>query len=193
MRILITGAGGTLGTVLAPALAATGHEPVLFDIQPLRSSYQFIQGDVREPEDARRAIAGVDLVVHTAAIHGIHLGDHSAQEFYDLNIGGTFNLWEAAAGAGVRGLVFSSTLAVYGQAGRPRSATEVVALSEDSPLLPGDIYGFSKVVGEDRRGDVPLLPTQGRYPQHSATLRQFRARLLLSRRHPPALRRSKCR
>gem|GEM_PF-4563289 len=53
MRILITGAGGTLGTALAPALTDAGHEPVLFDVQPLQTPYEFVQGDVRKAEDVR--------------------------------------------------------------------------------------------------------------------------------------------
>src|SRR5439155_14827649 len=89
MRILITGAAGTLGTALAPALATAGHEPVLFDIQSLNTPYRAIRGDVRKLTDVSNATEGADLIVHTAAIHGIHLRNHSAQDFYDLNITGT--------------------------------------------------------------------------------------------------------
>lgn len=49
MRILITGIGGTLGSALAPMLADAGHEVVLHDIQPIHTSYEVIQGDVRNP------------------------------------------------------------------------------------------------------------------------------------------------
>ncbi len=148
MRILITGAGGTLGTALAPALAEVGHEPVLFDVQPLQTPYESVQGDVRAAEDVRGAARGVEFIVHTAAIHGIHLRDHSPQDFYDLNLTGTFNVWEAAVEASVRGLVFSSTMGIYKSHDAP-GAGRGMALHEDLAPQPGDIYGFTKVAGEE--------------------------------------------
>ena len=148
MRTLVTGAGGTLGEALAPALIDGGHEPVLFDVRPLDSPYSVV-GDVRRPADVRRAMQGVELVVHTAAIHGIHLRDHTPQQFYELNLTGTFNTWEAAAEAKVRGFVFSSTMGVYGESRVPETDDVVVAIHEDLPLLPGDIYGYTKLAGEE--------------------------------------------
>ena len=44
MRVLVTGAGGTLGTTLAPMLAEAGHEPVLQDVRALRTPYEFVRG-----------------------------------------------------------------------------------------------------------------------------------------------------
>src|SRR5918992_4494724 len=171
MRVLITGAGGTLGQALTPLLADAGHEPVLFDIAPIESSHEVIIGDMRRLADVRRAVEGAEMVVHAAAIHGIHLRDHSAveppeisaQDFYELNLTGTFNAWEAAVGAGVRGFVFSSTMGVYGHSGRPQRDDDVVALHEDMPLEPGDIYGYTKVAGEEmcryyvRRYGIPSV------------------------------------
>jgi nucleoside-diphosphate-sugar epimerase len=146
MRVLITGAGGTLGTALAPLLADAGHAPVLQDIQPLHTPYEFIQGDVRSPADMHAAAQSVEVIVHTAAIHGIHLGNHTAQDFYQLNLTGTFNMWEAAVAAGVRAVVFSSTMGVYKSHNAPGAGG--IALHEDLPLQPGDIYGYTKVAGE---------------------------------------------
>jgi nucleoside-diphosphate-sugar epimerase len=148
MRVLITGAGGTLGTALAPLLADAGHEPVVQDIQPIHTAYEFIQGDVRNPADMHAAAQGVDVIVHTAAIHGIHLRDHSVHDFYDLNLTGTLNMWEAAVAAGVRAVVFSSTMGVYKSHDAP-GAGGGMALHEDLPLEPGDIYGYTKVAGEE--------------------------------------------
>ncbi len=146
MRILVTGAGGTLGTALAPMLAEAGHEPVLQDVRPLETPYEFIQGDVRNPSDVLSAARGAEVIVHTAAIHGIHLSTHSPRDFYDLNLTGTFNVWEAAVEVGARAVVFSSTMGVY----KPHNAPGVgAALREDAPLRPGDIYGWTKVAGEE--------------------------------------------
>jgi UDP-glucose 4-epimerase len=134
VRVLVTGAGGTLGTALAPALAAAGHAPVLLDVAPLGSPYESVRADVRVAEDVARAMAGADYVVHGAAIHGIHLRDHSPQEFFELNLVGTFNVWQAAVAAGAKGVVFSSTMGVYGESGRPADDDSVVAIHEDLPL-----------------------------------------------------------
>lgn len=146
MRVLITGAGGTLGTSLAPALAEAGHEPVLQDVRPLDTPYESMQGDVRVADDVLRAADGVDVIVHAAAIHGIHLADHSLRDFYDLNLTGTLNVWQAAVAAGARGVVFSSTMGVYKS---HDAAGHGAALPEDVPLRPGDIYGWTKLAGEE--------------------------------------------
>ncbi len=84
MRVLVTGGGGTLGAALAPRLADAGHDPVLVDIAPIESTYEFRQADVRRASDMTTVMDGVDVVVHAAAIHGIHLRDHPPSEFYDL-------------------------------------------------------------------------------------------------------------
>jgi len=171
MRVLVTGGRGTLGRVLVPILVTKGHEPVVFDlpqasIDPASgtpAAVQQIVGDIRSSDDVRRAADGVDLIIHAAAIHGIHLATHAPQDFHDLNVTGTFNVWQAAAAERVKGLIFSSTMGVYGDSRTPAGDTDVVAVQEDLHLLPGDIYGFSKVAGEEmcklhwRLDDVPSI------------------------------------
>jgi nucleoside-diphosphate-sugar epimerase len=146
MRVLVTGAGGTLGLALAPALEQAGHEPVLQDVRDVATPYEFHHGDVRSAQDVRAAARGVDVIVHAAAIHGIHLGDHSTRDFYDLNLTGTLNVWEAAVEVGARAVVFSSTMGVYKTHSAPGDG---VALREDVPLRPGDVYGWTKLAGEE--------------------------------------------
>ena len=160
MRVLVTGAGGTLGTALAPVLAETGHEPVLQDVRQLETPYEFVLGDVRDADDVLRAADGVDVIVHTAAIHGIHLRDHSPRDFYDLNLTGTLNVWQAAVAVGAQAVVFSSTMGVYKS---QDAAGQGAALGEDLPLRPGDIYGWTKLAGEElcqlygRTHDIPSV------------------------------------
>ena len=149
MRILITGGGGTLGRAVAPILAAAGHEPVSFDVARFDSPHEVVVGDVRRPSEVERAMVGVEVVVHAAAIHGIHLREHSARDFFELNLGGTFNTWQAAAVARVRGFVFCSTMGVYGASATPARDDEVVEIHEELPLLPTDVYGYTKVAGEE--------------------------------------------
>jgi UDP-glucose 4-epimerase len=149
MRVLVTGAGGTLGSALLPRLAAAGHDVAALDLRQGSGDATWMLGDVRDADAVSRAMQGADLVVHAAALHGIHLRDHSPREFHDLNVGGTFNVWQAAAREGVLGVVFSSTMGVYGESREPAGADDVSFVEEAVPLLPGDIYGWSKVVGEE--------------------------------------------
>lgn len=149
--ILITGAAGTLGRALTPVLAAHGYAVRAMDLVPTGfdlPSVSALAGDIRRPDDVRRAVAGVDAVVHAAAWHGIHLGQHPARDFWELNVDGTFNLYEAAAEAGVRKVVFSSTMGVYGRS-RESAEGRAVHVHEDSPRLPTDVYGLSKGLGEE--------------------------------------------
>ena len=136
---------------------------MLFDVAGFDSPQEVVVGDVRNPSDVERAMAGVDVVVHAAAIHGIHLRDHSARDFYELNLGGTFNTWEAAVAARVKGFVFCSTMGVYGASATPTRDDEIVEVDEELPLLPTDVYGYTKVAGEEmcryhvRRDGIPSV------------------------------------
>ncbi len=127
MRILITGAGGNLGTGLVERLEGR-HALRLSDAAELETSHEFIRMDVRDREEFLRAAEDVNLIVHTPAWHGVHLRERSESDFWDLNVGGTFNMFQAAAANRV-----------------PR----VVWLSSQSVFSRDNIYGLTKVVGED--------------------------------------------
>ena len=147
--ILITGGAGTVGSVIAPMLAEAGWTVRRGDVRPLPDAVgEYVPLDLRRPEDARRAVEGVDAIVHAAAWHGVHLRDHAARDFWELNVDGTYNLLEAAADAGVSRVVISSTMGVYGSSARPDDEDPAVRVHEALPLRPGDIYGHSKVVTE---------------------------------------------
>lgn len=163
MRILITGAAGTLGRALLPRLAAAGHDVIALDLRAAGGQARWIEGDVLDAAAVSAATRGVDLVVHTAALHGIHLADHSPREFHDLNLTGTFNVWQAAVEHRVRGVVFSSTMGVYGESRKPEGHDDVAWVHEDLDLRPADVYGWTKVAGEDlcryhlRRDGIPSI------------------------------------
>lgn len=148
MRVLITGAGGNLGRVLAPALAERGHEPVLFDNRPLETPYLFLLGDATRKEDVLEAVQGVDAVVHGAALHGIHLAKYTADDFWNLNVTGTHHVYEAARTHGVKKVLLCSTMGVYGESIVPQE-DGVAVVTEALPLKPADIYGLSKKLCED--------------------------------------------
>ncbi len=147
MRVLVTGAGGNLGRAAVPALVRAGHEPVLFDFRPIATEHAFVEGDVRDPAALARAMDGVDAVVHAAALHGIHLQAWSAEDFWSINVTGTFHVYEAARSAGVTHVVLGSSMVVYGDVGGGDEPWEVV--TEQSPLRPTNLYGLTKVLSED--------------------------------------------
>jgi nucleoside-diphosphate-sugar epimerase len=147
MRVLVTGAAGNLGRVVLPALAEAGHEPVAFDQRTVDTRHEAIQADVRERDAVSEAVRGADAIVHGAALHGVHLRGHPVREFWDINVAGTFNVFEAAREHGVQRMVLSSTMGVYGHSLR-RTASAFAWTSEADPLLPTDVYGMSKVLCE---------------------------------------------
>ncbi|ACO48234.1 NAD(P)-dependent oxidoreductase [Deinococcus deserti] len=151
MKVLITGAGGNLGRVLAPALAETGYTPVLMDFRPLESPHQCIQGDATSKADVFAAAEGVDVIVHGAALHGVHLSNHSRDDFWKLNMEGTYHVYEAARAHGIKKVLLCSTMGVYGASVTvPDDSFAVV--TEDLPCLPGDFYGMTKTLAEELAG-----------------------------------------
>src|SRR5919112_6736404 len=125
---MITGGGGNLGRVLAPTLEEAGHEPVLMDYCPLDTPHESVRGDLRDKTEVLRVLGGVEVVVHAAALHGIHLEKYSTDDFWDLNVAGTRNVYEAALELGIEKVLLCSTMGVYGQgvreAGDPPVITE---------------------------------------------------------------------
>ena len=143
----MTGAGGNLGRAVVPSLVEAGHSPVLMDFRPIDTDQEFVEGDVRDQQVLARAMDGVDAVVHAAALHGIHLQHWSSDDFWSINVTGTFNVYEAARDAGVSHVVLGSSMVVYGDVGGGDDAWEVV--TEQSPLRPANLYGLTKVLSED--------------------------------------------
>jgi nucleoside-diphosphate-sugar epimerase len=141
--VLVTGAGGHLGLLVAEGLAADGHRLRLLDQvarRPIDALGEALVGDLAEPGVCRSAVAGVAGVVHLAALHGIHLADHGPSAFWRTNATGTFELLLAARAAGVRWFVFASSIGVYGDA--------VGWLDEGVAGRPVDVYQLTKIVDE---------------------------------------------
>jgi nucleoside-diphosphate-sugar epimerase len=131
MKILLTGGAGDLATVLTPKLEARGDTPLRLDIVPPRDRRGVaLLGSILDRTGLRRVLEGVDCVVHIAAWHGIHdtMKQRDVYAFWDLNVTGTFNVFEAAARVGISKLLYLSSTS---------------ARSQDS------IYGHTKVMGEE--------------------------------------------
>lgn len=133
VRILLTGAGGNVGRGIAPRLRAAGHTLVLSDLNPLSddgaaAGERFVQCDVQVGVGLELAAHGCELLLHTPAWHGIHSRVKTETDFWRLNVDGVFWALRAARQAGVRRLVFLSSMSWHGHY---------------------DKYGFTKRIGEE--------------------------------------------
>ena len=149
MRVLLTGHQGYLGTVMAPVLAAAGHEVVGLDAGLFADS---VLGDTPADPQGHRVdlrdvtaehVAGVDAVIHLAALSNDPLGSLAPELTYDINHHASVHLARLAREAGVRRFLYASTCSVYGAAG----GDDLVG--EDAPLRPVTPYAESKVRVED--------------------------------------------
>lgn len=148
MRILVTGNLGYVGSVLTSDLQRHGHWVAGYDagyFAPCLSApaappdAQYI-GDTRRFDAA--ALAGIDAVVHLAALSNDPLGELDPELTDDINVGGLRRVAEAAKAAGIARFVFASSCSLYGKSDGDR------ALDEDCPQNPLTAYARSKVEGE---------------------------------------------
>ncbi|WP_162606350.1 NAD-dependent epimerase/dehydratase family protein [Jiangella asiatica] len=150
MKVLVTGVAGRVGSTLAQQLVAAGYE-VRGTVRPdgrqphpaLARRIEVVEAPLSDAAAVRRAVAGVDVVVHLAA--RMVVGDVPPEELLDVNVGGTLRLLEAAVTGRrrVRRFVLASTDGTYGPA-RPRFSP----ITEEHPQHPGDYYGMTKVLAE---------------------------------------------
>ena len=118
MKVLLTGGSGNLGQTLVPKLLDQGDTPVILDVRApphLNKGAVFIEGSVLDRSKLTGIFRGCDCIVHIAAWHGIHedRGEKNAYDFFNLNVRGTFEVFEAAASAHIGKVIFISTTSVY--------------------------------------------------------------------------------
>jgi nucleoside-diphosphate-sugar epimerase len=147
VKILVTGHHGYIGSVIAPMLAAQGHEVTGVDTFfyrdcDLRPGEQVkgVQRDVRDLGEAD--LAGYGAVVHLAALSNDPLGDLDPELTFEINERASVRLAQAAREAGVQRFLFASSCSMYGVSG-----DDLVA--EEAPLRPVTPYAESKVRAEE--------------------------------------------
>jgi len=118
MKVILTGGSGDLGQTLVPRLLDRGDTPAILDLRAPADPKQremFIQGSVLDRAKLKDWFRGCDCIVHIAGWHGIHedRGDKDAYDFFDLNVRGTFEVFEAAASLGISRVIYISTTSIY--------------------------------------------------------------------------------
>jgi nucleoside-diphosphate-sugar epimerase len=153
MKVLVTGGAGYVGAELVDELLAAGHEVRVLDVllheqEDVASRLESLgvelqRGDVRDPEARKAGLAGVDAVVHLAAIVGDPACGRDPELSNAVNVEGTAALVGDAREAGVERFLFASTCSNYG-----RMADPTVPIDETGELRPVSLYAEQKVAME---------------------------------------------
>jgi len=145
-NVLVTGAAGFIGRYLCPCLAKAGFRvvPTVRPGSPLNPYPQAISLDLCRDGQCRKALAGIDCVVHLAArVHVMHeQADDPLAQYRAVNVEGTLRLARQAAALGVRRFIFFSTVKVHGE----QSGDKPFVIT-DTPH-PEDAYSYSKLEAE---------------------------------------------
>lgn len=133
MKVLVTGASGVAGLVVARLLLENNETVRMADLvappkeKGVFDAAEFVRCDTRTPDDVRAAVAGMDAVIHLAAWHCAHVPPVSDPTIFAVNVDGTFNVFEACRAEKIQSVVYASSMA-FGW---------------------GGVYGVTKVIGED--------------------------------------------
>ncbi|MDE2126959.1 MAG: NAD(P)-dependent oxidoreductase [Armatimonadetes bacterium] len=144
MRLLLTGSEGNIGRWLTPALEAAGHHVTTLDASASDRPGHIVL-TLPDFDGVSRAVAGMDGVVHAAAIPGDSGG--TPQAIHATNVLGTLQLLEACERAGTGRFVFFSSVQALGNFAGHRSAS-ILPIADDYPAHPMTAYQLSKQLGE---------------------------------------------
>ncbi len=147
---LITGGAGFIGSNLADALVRDGERVRIFDdfssgrienLAAIRDSIEIIEGDLRDYDEVKRAMRGVNYVSHQGALRSVERSVDDPMSSNAVNVQGTLNILQAAREAGVTRVAYASSSSAYGD-------TEVLPKTEDLPPAPISPYAVSKLAAE---------------------------------------------
>jgi nucleoside-diphosphate-sugar epimerase len=149
MKILVTGGAGYIGSLLVPELLSRGHEVRVLDNLLFRQisllscfidkKFTFIKGDIRDQETVKKAVEGVDIIIHLAAIVGAPACKKDPKTATEVNYDGTLNINNARKPS--QALFYASTGSVYGK-------VEDGLCTETLECKPLSLYGQTKLNAE---------------------------------------------
>lgn len=157
-RVLVTGAGGFIGSHLTEHLVELGARTRAFvhynsmskwgwlDSSCVKAEIEVLAGDITDRDSVRRAIRGVDVVFHLAALIGIPYSYHAPLSYVRTNVEGTLNVLQAALEESVEKVVHTSTSEAYGTA-------QYVPIDEAHPLQGQSPYAATKI-GADKLAEA---------------------------------------
>jgi nucleoside-diphosphate-sugar epimerase len=148
-RYLVTGGAGFIGSHLVEELLRRGESVRIVDNfstgrrenLPVGGEVELVEGDLAEPDVARRAVAHCDYVLHQAAIPSVPRSVKDPVTSHRANVDGTLQVLLAARDAGVKRVVYAGSSSVYGD-------TPVLPKREDMRTTPQSPYALQKLVGE---------------------------------------------
>ncbi|HEX8976279.1 MAG TPA: NAD-dependent epimerase/dehydratase family protein [Solirubrobacteraceae bacterium] len=148
MRVLVTGGSGFIGSHVVDKLRARGHEPVIYDLRPSpwhrdpARPVDTVLGSITDREALERALHSCDAVAHLAAVADVNDVHAEPEDAERINARGTVAVLEAARRAGVKRILYASTIWVY-------SDCEPDEVDEDTLLPPpSHLYTSTKLAGE---------------------------------------------
>lgn len=152
-RVLVTGAGGFIGSHLTERLVTLGARVRALvhyrasgswgwlDHSPSRGEIEVNAGDVRDRDSVARAMRGTEIVFHLAALIGIPYSYHAPLSYVRTNVEGTLNVLQAALDLALERVIHTSTSEVYGTA-------RYVPIDETHPLQAQSPYAASKIAAD---------------------------------------------
>ena len=147
MHILVTGGMGEIGRPTVQWLMGHGHEVRVLDVaitRPIEGA-ECMEGDVTDFASLGPAMQDIDGVIHLAAVR--HPGLAPEHTIFHVNVGGTFNVFRAAADAGIRRVVCASSINALGYnfgIKFPEGQLRYFPIDEAHPTYTTDVYSFSK-------------------------------------------------
>jgi nucleoside-diphosphate-sugar epimerase len=149
-KVLVTGGAGFIGSNLADALSEQGARVVVLDnlitgfrenLEEIKGDFEFIEGDLNDEDKLEKALEGIEIVFHQAALPSVPRSVDNPKETHLACVDGTFNLLLKAKDAGVRRVVYAASSSAYGnQEDLPKKET-----MRPEPLSP---YAAAKLMGE---------------------------------------------